>query len=221
MQNKNKNIVAPVCISVVGLLAVVGALAMGEPAKDMKPAGQPMEMQLPPGWTPEDMQACTIAGTPGKQHQMLASGAGQWQGKNQMWMAPGMPPINSDSTATVSPVMDGRFTKIEFAGDMPGMGPFTGWGIYGFDNVSKKFVSTWIDNMGTGMMQGTGELSADGKVLTWTYNYNCPIAKKPVVMREIETFTGPNTKTLEMWSTDPKSGKEFKSMFIEMTRKSS
>jgi len=218
---KSQKIIVPLCISVVGLLAAVGSLAMGEPAKDMKPAGQPAEMQLPPGWTPEDMQACMIAGTPGKQHQMLASGAGSWTGKNQMWMAPGMPAITSESTAMVTPAMDGRFTKCEFKGDMPGMGPFSGFGIYGFDNVSQKFVSTWIDNMGTGMMQGTGEASADGKVITWNYTYNCPITKKPTKMREIETITGPNSKTLEMWGIDPKSGKEFKSMFIEMTRKSS
>lgn len=218
---KNQHVIVPLCISVVGLLAAVGSLAAGDPAKEMKPAGQPADMQLPPGWTPEDMQACVIAGTPGSQHQMLASGAGTWQGKNQMWMAPGMPAMTSESVATVTPMMEGRFTKCEFTGDMPGMGPFSGMGIYGFDNVSQKFVSTWIDNQGTGMMQGTGEASADGKVITWKYNYNCPITKKATVMREIETITGPNSKTLEMWGIDPKSGKEYKMMFIEMNRKSS
>jgi len=218
---KNQNVIVPLCISVVGLLAVVGSIAMGEPAKDMKPAGQPADMQLPPGWTPQDMQACMAAATPGPQHQMLASGAGKWMGKSQMWMAPGMPPIASANTATMTPVMDGRYIKTEFTGDMPGMGPFTGFGINGFDNVSKKFVGTWIDNMSTGIMNGTGEASADGKVITWTFTMNCPINGKPTTMREIDTITGPNTRTLEMWSIDPKSGKEFKSMFIELTRSSS
>lgn len=218
---KNHKIIASVCISVVGLLAVAGSLAMGDPMKDMKPAGQPGDMQLPPGWTPQDMQACMAAATPGSQHQMLASGAGSWSGKSQMWMAPGMPAMESANTCTVTPVMDGRYVKTEFSGDMPGMGPFTGFGINGFDNVSKKFVGTWIDNMSTGIMSGTGEASADGKVITWTFNMNCPVSGKPTTMREIETITGPNTKTLEMWSIDPKSGKEFKSMFIELTRKSS
>ena len=37
-------------------------------------------------------------------------------------------------------------------------------------------------------------------------------------MREVETITGPNTKTLEMFGTDPKSGKEFKMMSIELTK---
>ena len=66
---------------------------------------------------------------------------------------------------------------------------------------------------------GTGELSPDGKTLTWKYTYTCPINKKPTLLREVETITGPNTKTLEMFGTEPKSGKEFKMMSIELTRK--
>lgn len=219
MNLNRRNVFTPLCLSVAGIAAVAGLLAFTEPAKDMKPAGQP-EMQLPPGWTPEDMQACMVAGTPGPMHEHLAKGVGVWNGKNTMWMAPGMDPIKSESVSTVKSAMDGRYFKCEMVGDMPGMGPFNGFGLAGFDNVSQKFVSTWIDNMSTGIMNGTGELSSDGKVLTWTFSYNCPINKKPTVMREIETITGPNTKTLEMWSTDPKSGKEFKMMQIDFTKQS-
>ena len=46
-------------------------------------------MQLPPGWTAEDMQAMMAAGTPGKMHEHLAKDVGMWQGKTTMWMAPG------------------------------------------------------------------------------------------------------------------------------------
>ena len=87
-----------------------------------------------------------------------------------------------------------------------------------FDNVSKKFVAIWLDNHSTGIMQGVGEQSSDGKTTTVSYTHNCPITKKPTVMREVETITGPNTKTLEMIGTDPKSGKEFKMMSIELTK---
>ena len=115
--------------------------------------------------------------------------------------------------------MDGRYTRVEVAGEMPGMGPYNGFGVYGFDNVSQKFVCTWLDNHSTGMMTGEGDLSADGKQITWNFKYNCPITKKPTVMRQIESVGGGNTKTLEMHGPDPKSGKEFKMMEIEMTKK--
>ncbi len=102
---------------------------------------------------------------------------------------------------------------------MPGMGPFNGFGLYGFDNVSQKFQGVWIDNMGTGMMTGTGELSSDGKTLTWTYNYTCPMLKKPTTMREVDRITGKDTRTMEMFGTDPVTGKEYRMMEVLLTRK--
>ena len=126
----------------------------------------------------EDMQACMLAATPGKMHQHLAKEAGVWNGKTTMFM-PGAEPATSECVSTITPIMDGRYIKCEIKGDMPGMGPFEGFGIYGFDNVSQKFVSSWIDNQGTGMMNGTGELSDDGKVMSWKFTFNCPVTKKP------------------------------------------
>lgn len=215
---KLKSLFATACIATVGIAAFVGSMAVAEPPKDA-PAGMPAGMQLPPGWTEADMQACMIAGTPGPQHEFLAKSVGTWEGKNTMWMFPGAPPMESKSLAVVTAMMDGRFFRIEHSGEMPGAGPFHGFGLYGYDNVSKKFVGTWVDNMGTGMMTGTGELASDGTTLNWNYTYNCPITGKPATMREVETITGPTTKTLEMFMTDPKSGKEFQMLRIEFTKK--
>ena len=207
----------------LALAIVVGSIAVAgnDPAKDAKPAAgsqQPADIKLPPGWTKEDMEACMLAGTPGKMHERLASGVGTWRGKTTMWMVPDAEPIKSECTSTVTPIMDGRYFKAEMAGEMPGMGPYSGFGIQGFDNVSQKFVANWIDNHSTGIMTGVGELSADGKTLTWKYTYNCPLNKKPAVLREVETVTGSKTKTLEMFGADPKSGKEFQMMRIEFTK---
>ena len=71
----------------------------------------------------------------------------------------------SDTTSSVTSIMDGRFIKVEVKGDMPGMGPYHGVGVYGYDNAAKKFVSSWIDNHSTGIMQGEGELSKDKDVV--------------------------------------------------------
>jgi hypothetical protein len=201
------------------LLVVVGSIALAAPEKkEAKPAAQP-EMKLPPGWTDADMKAGMDAATPGKMHEHLARDVGVWQGKNTMWMYPGADPMTSDCTFTISAMMGGRYTKCDMAGEMPGMGPYSGLGISGFDNVSQKFVTTWIDNMGTGILTGTGELSRDGKTMTWNFTYNCPIAKKPVTMRQIDKETAPGKKTMEMFGPDPKTGKEFKMMHIEYTKK--
>ncbi len=203
------------CLAAAGLGAAVGSFAV---ARGQENKGGAPEMKLPPGWTMDDMKACMDAGTPGEMHKFLTAHAGTWTGKVTQWMAPGAEPEYSDCTSTTTAIMDGRFTKCEVSSTMGGM-PFNGFGIYGYDNVSKKFVASWIDSMGTGIMQGTGERSADGKTLTWNYTANCPIAKKAVPMREVDHFTSDKSFTMEMFGVEPKSGKEFKAMVIEFTRK--
>ena len=208
---------------IAGLALNAVSVSGAEPAKtagkDNAPAAAQPEMKLPPGWTEADMKAYAEASTPGKEQQRLARDAGVWQGKNTMWMYAGAEPVSSECTYTVTPIMDGRYIKGEMAGDMPGMGPFNGFSIPGFDYVSQKYACSWIDSASTGILQGVGERSADGKTLKWTFSYHCPVTKKPAVMRQVETSTSADTKTLEMFSADPKSGKEYKMMSIEFTRK--
>ena len=213
----NRKLFSPILAVAVVLATAAGAITLAQQSKDSKP-GQ-AELKLPPGWTEADMKACVAAGMPGEKHAHLAKSVGTWTGKSTLWMAPGVEPVTSDCTSKVTTIMDGRFTKAEFDGEIPGMGPYHGVGISGYDNVSQKFVSTWIDNHSTGIMTGTGDLSSDGKTTTWNYTYTCPIAKKPVVMRQVDTMTGPNTMTMEMSGPDPKTGKDFKMMKIELTKK--
>jgi hypothetical protein len=214
-----KNLLAAALVAALAALSLANSsLAEDAPKKAPPSAAQP-EFKLPPGWTAADMQACILASTPGKMQKRLTKEAGEWSGTCTMWMGAETPPVKSPCSCKVTPLMEGRFVKVEHAGEIPGMGPYQGFGIYGFDNVAQKFTSVWIDNHGTGMMKGTGELTPDGKKLTWTYDFTCPITQKPAVMREIETITGPTTKTLEMFGADPKSGKEYKMMSIELTKK--
>ena len=208
-----------VAASLAAVLATIGVAQEAKKAADKPAAAPPADFKLPAGWTQADLQACIAAGTPGANHERLTKDAGVWEGKNTMWMGPGSDPVKSDSKTTVTPMLDGRFVKLEMAGEMPGMGPYIGFAISGYDNVSKKFVSTWIDNHGTGLATGEGELSKDGKTLTWNYTFNCPITNKPALLRQIETVTGPGTKTLEMFGADPKTGKEYKMMVIELTKR--
>lgn len=211
----SKKLLAAAGIAVVGLAVTVASLAIADPATDA--LTQP-EMKLPPGWTAEDMQACIMSATPGQEHAQLAKDVGEWHAKTTMWMALNTDPMESEGSMTVTPILDGRFMKIEMIGEMPGMGPYNGGGVCGFDNVTKKYVATWMDNWSTGIMVGEGERSPDGKKMSWTYTASCPIAGKQVTVRQVETVTGPNSKTWEMFGPDPKTGEEFQSMRIELTR---
>ena len=165
------------------------------------------------------MAAMTEAATPGKMQERLAKDAGTWAGKGSFWMFPGSEPVATESKVTDTPVMGGRYVRSVWEGEMPGAGPFTGESIKGFDNAAGKFAQTWIDSMSTGLMTGTGVgFSGHGKTINWTFSFTCPLTKKPAPMCQIETWKDENTKTIEMWGIEPKSGKEFKMMFVTLTR---
>ena len=183
------------------------------------PQAQQPAMQLPPGWTQADMDAMVAAATPGKPQEILASKAGTWQGKSTMWMGPDSPPIPAECTMTITKLMEGRYVQAQISGDVPGMGPTTSITTYGYDNAEGKFVCTAIDSMSTGIATGAGALSPDGKTLTWTHTFFCPLNKKMTALREVQTFTSDNSMTLEMTGPDAKTGKEFKMMTVTFTRK--
>jgi Protein of unknown function (DUF1579) len=42
---------------------------------------------------------------------------------------------------------------------------FSGIGIDGYDNLRKKYVTAWMDTMGTGIFMMEGTASADGKTI--------------------------------------------------------
>jgi hypothetical protein len=91
---------------------------------------------------------------------------GNWDAEVKYWMGgPGAPPTVSKGKATMKMILGGRFLQQDYSGNMMNM-PFTGLGITGYDNMNKKYVSFWIDNMGTGMSTTDGAMDQAGKVLT-------------------------------------------------------
>lgn len=155
-------------------------------------------------------------GTPGEPHKQLASLAGSWNTKTKEWMDPNKPPMESTGTCEEKVLLDGRFLQQECTGDMMGQ-PFTGIGVTGYDNYTKKYVSTWISSMGTGIfvMEGTG--SADGKTVTLKGGHDDPI-EGHMNHRAVWKFPDANTQVFEMY-TIGKKGKETKMMEITYTRK--
>ena len=172
----------------------------------------------PPKMTPEqqaEMEAYMKAGTPGAQHQWLASQAGTYDLKTKSWSEPGGPPMEETGTATRRTILDGRVLTEELSSTMMGM-PFTGHGISGYDNVSGKYWATWNDSMSTGIMVSEGSCDAQ-KICTFTGSWNDPIKKGPVKARFTTRWTSPTTEVFEMYGPG-KDGKEMKMMEITYTR---
>lgn len=105
--------------------------------------------------------------TPGPMQQMLAASDGNWIGETSMWMSLDAPPEKTTLTAHHEMILGGRYQVVTHKGTMMGM-PFEGVSTTAYDNARKKFINTWIDNTGTGVMYLEGTWDEAAKSITYT-----------------------------------------------------
>lgn len=170
------------------------------------------------GMTAEQMEAMQKAVAPGEMHKHLGKMAGDWTFTNKMWHAPDQPPTESSGTMHAETILDGRYVQSIWKGTMMGQ-PFEGRATEGFDNITKQYVSTWIDNMGTGIMYATGACEDGGKKCTSVGNMSDPMAGGSTSVRSVITWIDDNSYKNEMYMKDPASGQEMKMMEIVTKRK--
>ena len=155
--------------------------------------------------------------TPGEPHKLFASLAGSWTTTTKSWMEPGKPPMESNGTAEMKMLLDGRFLQQEFTGEMMGQ-PFSGVGIDAYDNLRKKYITAWVDTMGTGIFIMEGTASTDGKTITLRGQHGEP-GGGHMTHRAVWKVMDANTQTFEMYGARGHS-KEMKMLEITYTRKS-
>lgn len=155
--------------------------------------------------------------TPGEAHKMMAAEDGTWDGDITMWMTPDAKPIKQKTSADFKMVLGGRYQESVHKGMFMGA-PFEGHSTLAFDNATQEYTSTWIDNMGTGIMIMKGKYDPATKMFSMKGNCVDPVTKKEKKMRETITVIDDHTRKLEMYDTGY-DGKEFKNMEIMMTKK--
>ena len=162
------------------------------------------------------MEVWKKLGTPGEPHKLFSTLAGSWTTTTKEWMEPGKPPTESTGTAEMKMVLDGRFLYEEYNGQMMGQ-PFSGIAIDAYDNLTKKYVTVWIDSMGTGVFTIEGTASADGKTITMKGSHPEPDGGK-MTHRAVWKIVDNNNQTFDMYGAH-KGGKETKVLEIAYTRK--
>ncbi|PZD79302.1 DUF1579 domain-containing protein [Mesonia sp. K7] len=166
--------------------------------------------------TQEEMMAWQAYMTPGDAHQWLATLDGNWDAEVKMWMDPAAPPTISKATTTNKMIMGGRYQQSIHKGDMGGM-PFEGQSITAFDNAKKKYIATWIDNMGTGVLILEGDYNKETKQLIMTGTMVDPMTGKDIQVKEVMTYLSKDKHKFEMFMIQE--GQELKTMEIVYTRK--
>ena len=179
------------------------------------PSGQPNEAEM--------MKQMMEMSKLNENHKLLADLVGTWNYTIKFWMDPSAAPQESKGTAVRKAIYGGRFFVEDVSGKMQMPGPdgkpkdmdFKGMGIEGYDNVKKKFVATWIDNMGTGIMMSEGTYDPATKTVTYTGEYEeMPGMKKK--FREVIKLVDKDHHNFDMYE-DRGTG-ETKSLEIHYTR---
>jgi hypothetical protein len=194
----------------VSILVVLFVISLASPlmAKDKK-SEKPMDQQAM-------MELWKKMAMPGEPHKLFATLAGSWTTTSKEWMEPGKPPTESTGTAEIKMLLDGRFLYQEYNSQMMGQ-PFSGIGIDAYDNMTKKYVTAWLDSMGTGIFIMEGTASADGKTITLKGSHPEPGGGK-MTHRAVWKIVDNNNQTFDMYGAHH-GGKETKMMEIVYTRK--
>jgi hypothetical protein len=188
----------------VSFLAVV-VLAVGASAQEMSAEEKAV------------MEAWQKAGTPGEPHKKLEALVGEWKAHSKVWSDPSAPPVESEATSSTRTIFDGRYIEQKYEGEWMGQ-PFHGISIWGYDNLRKKFVSTWIDSTATSIFYSEGEWDAEKKAIVFHGESADPVTEKMEKLKAVVRFDSDDKHVFEMFMIG-EDGKEVRNMEIIYTKK--
>ena len=191
------------------LIMISGLLLIPTAGADDKHVHKPMDSQ-------EMIAAYTKLAIPGEPHRLFASLAGNWATKTKEWMDPQKPFVESVGSADVKVLLGGRFLQQEITGSMHGK-PFSGLWTVAYDNLLKRYVSTWIDTMSTGIFMMGGTADADGKTITFT-GQHAEIGGGQMTHRAVWKIINDDTQEFVMYGAHH-GGEEVKMLEITYVRK--
>ena len=163
----------------------------------------------------ETMAQWQAAMTPSAGHALLMPMVGSWRATTTFTMAPGAPPQVSEGTSVHRLVLGGRYLEQVYKGTSMGM-PFEGIGFTGYDNVQQRYVGTWMDTMGTGVMHSTGVGRPTDERIDFVCEAIEPSGQKKVFDASVRV-RGHANHSYEMW-TKGADGKRYRVMLVEYER---
>lgn len=138
---------------------------------------------------------------PGPAHKQLAKRAGEYTTVTKFTAQPGATAVDSNGTAKISVILDGRFLLEEDAGIFMGQ-QTKGTRLWGYDNATKEYVSVWAYTGATGIMNLTWTSKDDAKTVTFVASFNDDSGAKQifeVATRQLDD----NPFVVELYAKNP------------------
>jgi hypothetical protein len=210
-------------VVVVSVLALAACSVFGQNSSDnskpspnaAKPAAtftQPKAENLP---TTPEADAWLKAAQPGTGQKQLATLVGPWNCEVRFSESTNTPEQKSTGTMINRFVLGGRFLETAFNANIEGQ-VFQGTGVWGFNNITNQFESTWIDTMSTGIVFESGKFDANTKTFTMSGRYANPTGGF-TTQKTVYTIESSDKYTISSFEV-ASDGKETKTMTIICTK---
>ena len=151
-------------------------------------------------------------------HTILSTWSGNWNGAATIWRMPDTTAVFGQLKSVSQMQMDGRYLISIITGKVKDT-TFQAMGTLGYDNAKKLFVSTWIDNFGTGITELEGgwnnaehQLELKGKMID-------PVTGRDADTRENIRAIDHNNQFIELILYPGDKNKEHKLMEVKFTRR--
>ena len=144
------------CAVCCALLVSADAAAAAPLQDDQMEQGEPMEMSA-------EEAAMMASMAVGPEHAALADRTGVYTMNVTVWDPATPEPETLTGTAERTMILGGRVLQEKVSAEVMGQ-PFEGEARTGYDNVTKTYWSTWIDNMSTGLTSTSGKRLEDGSM---------------------------------------------------------
>lgn len=214
MKHRNLSLAAALrTLVALVVLVAVSAFVTARVVSDDK--GQPSDPMQSEEWK-EMEKKYEEAGRVGPHHKHMEPFIGEWNAECKYWMGPGEP-MTSKASSSNRWIMDGRFVQLDYKGEWQGK-TFTGMSIMGYDNIQKKYYSTWIDSMSTSLYVQSGACDESGKTFTFEGEAPCPITSGMKKHKTVYKVISKDKHVFEMYEPGP-DGQMAKNMEITYTRK--
>jgi hypothetical protein len=141
-------------------------------------------------------------------HQHIQAMTGEWVGNTKTWFEPGVIADESPMTASIVPMLGGRFLLYQYQGSLSGTA-FEGSATIGYDLGNEKFQVSWIDSfhMGTAIMLSEGGSVEHG--FSVLGSYSGPEIPVPWGWRTVVQLNEPDQLVVTAYNISPE-GKEDK-----------
>jgi hypothetical protein len=105
------------------------------------------------------------------EHRTLMKRTGDYTTHTKYYWVAGKAPQESDGTARLTTMLDGRFLVEEDHGKVIDQ-PSTGFRIYGYNNSAKQYEAVWTYAMSTAILTMNGQSKDDGNIVDYAARFD-------------------------------------------------